>query len=144
MDMLSIEIICIHGQHNYIHMHAMIWHNYVQVMYKTIHAFFARWDKRQQGTTLNVWGIRRLDNYYENTQQWCNHLNKRKDDTIWSCTAYILARITDIPQQLCFEPGVINQWRCSRPGTRQLHFSMNGKQVKASQRYARATLWGLM
>ena len=26
-----------------------------------------------------------------NTQQWCNHLIRQKDGTIWSCTAYITA-----------------------------------------------------
>ena len=35
-----------------------------------------------------------------------------------------------IPQQLCFEPGVINQQRCRRPGTRPLDFN-NGKRVTA-------------
>ena len=47
----------------------------------------------------------------ENTKQWSNHLEERKDGTIWSCTAYISA----IPQRLSFEPGYVLQVGLTSP-----------------------------
>jgi len=58
--------------------------------------------KRMKYTQAKSHDSERLHNdRREYTQQWCNHLQERKDGTIWSFTAYI----TVIPQRLSFEPG---------------------------------------
>ena len=90
-----------------------------QVMHETDLTFCASYEdgaesytERMKHTQAKSHDSKRLQSdKREKTQQWCNYLMERKDGTIWSCTAYIIA----ISQWLSFEPGYVLQVRITSP-----------------------------